>query len=69
VSDRDRVPVRARELVVRALDALADGDIYFVGTCLEELDAMLRRHDDGWVLLTDCASIPDMSVFEEDDRS
>jgi len=57
--------VRTRELVVRALDALVDGDFELVGACLEELDAVLARHRDGWVLVTDGSLVADMSVFNE----
>jgi hypothetical protein len=66
MSSRESIPVRTRELVVRALDALADGDLHLVEACLEELDAMLARHFAGWVMLSDFADIPDMSVFNDE---
>jgi hypothetical protein len=58
----------ARVLCLRAIDALAESDLELVLACLEELEELLQRQEEGWVLLRDGALVPDMSVFEEEKR-
>jgi hypothetical protein len=53
-------------LVVRALDALADGDLDLVRACLEGAEDQLRAQANRWVMLADVPATPDPCVLEED---
>jgi hypothetical protein len=57
--------VTALALILRALDALADGEYDLVRACLEELHDAEARRLSGWVCLSDVPDVPDMTVFDE----
>lgn len=54
-------------LVVRAREALGDGDVEFAGGILEELETRLVAEENRSVDLSQGSLVPDMSVFDEDE--
>lgn len=54
-----------RALILRALDALADGELGLVRACLEEADAILEADANRWVTFDDVPLVPDLSVLPD----